>query len=266
VSTLVCFHAHPDDECIRTAGVMAAAAKAGHRVVLVVATGGELGESPDDLAPGETLADRRRAETMKSAEILGVQRVEWLGYHDSGMAGWEQNDAAGSFWSADVDEAAARLAALLTEEAADVLTVYDQNGDYGHPDHIQVHRVGHRAADKAGTPVVYEATFNREESVRGIKAAIARGDMKLEDVPELEGEFAIGTPEALLTTRVDVRPWIDHKRRCLTSHASQSTDTSFMLDMPAESFVAFFGTEWFVRKGAPPGIHEDTLAGLGPTA
>ena len=264
MSTLVCFHAHPDDECIRTAGVMAAAAEAGHRVVLVVATGGELGEAPEDLADGETLTDRRRAETMKSAEVLGVSRVEWLGFHDSGMAGWEQNDAPGSFWGADVDEAAARLAALLTEEAADVLTVYDSNGDYGHPDHIQVHRVGHRAAEKAGTPVVYEVTFNREASVSMLKAAIERGDVKPEDVPELEGDLAFGMPEAILTTAVDVRAWIDHKRRCLASHASQSTDTSFMLDMPTESFAAFFGTEWFIRKGAPPGIHEHALAGLDP--
>ncbi len=264
MATLVCFHAHPDDECIRTAGVMAAAAEAGHRVVLVVATGGELGESPDDLAPGETLTDRRRTETMKSAAVLGVHRVEWLGFHDSGMAGWEQNDAPGSFWSADLDEAAARLAALLTEEAADVLTVYDKNGDYGHPDHIQVHRVGHRAAEKAGTPIVYEVTFNREASVSMLKAAIERGEVTMENLPELEGEFAFGMPEAILTTEVDVRAWIDHKRRCLASHASQATDTSFMLDMPVESFAAFFGTEWFIRKGAPPGIHEHGLAGLAP--
>ena len=96
--TLVMFHAHPDDEAIATGGTMARAKGEGHRVVLVVATRGELGEyAPDALAPGETLADRRVAELHAAAEILGVDRVEFLGYHDSGMAGEPTNDAPGSF-------------------------------------------------------------------------------------------------------------------------------------------------------------------------
>src|SRR5439155_59962 len=76
------------------------------------------------------------------------------------------NDKAGSFWLADLDEAAKRLAAILDEERADALTVYDDNGSYGHPDHIQVHRVGTRAAELAGTPRVYEATINRDHLKR----------------------------------------------------------------------------------------------------
>ncbi|HKA04844.1 MAG TPA: PIG-L family deacetylase, partial [Acidimicrobiales bacterium] len=104
MATLVCFHAHPDDEALTTGGVMARAAAAGHRVVLVVATGGEHGEVPEDLAPGETLIERRRAETMQSAATLGVARVAWLGYEDSGMAGWDQNQNRRAFIRADVDE------------------------------------------------------------------------------------------------------------------------------------------------------------------
>ena len=90
-------------------------------------------------------------ETERSAEILGVQRVEWLGYTDSGMMGTPENDLDGSFWTADVEEAAERLATILRDEEADVLTIYDSDGNYGHPDHIQVHRVGLRAAELAGT-------------------------------------------------------------------------------------------------------------------
>ena len=143
VGTLVCFHAHPDDESITTGGVMAREAAAGRRVVLVVATSGELGEVDDGfLDPGETLGERRAAELARAAEILGIAKVEFLGYHDSGMAGLPENDAPESFWSADVEEAAQRLAAILVGEDAEVLTVYDVNGGYGHPDHIQVHRVG----------------------------------------------------------------------------------------------------------------------------
>jgi len=111
--TLVLFHAHPDDEAIATGGTMARAKSEGHRVVLVSATRGELGEhAPDSLAPGEELVDRRVAELHAAADILGVDRVEFLDYLDSGMAGEPTNDAPGSFASADVDEAAARLAKI----------------------------------------------------------------------------------------------------------------------------------------------------------
>ena len=161
MATLVCLHAHPDDESIATGGTIARAVAEGHRVVLVMATGGEYGETPPDLAPGETLADRRRAETERSAAVLGVHRLAWLGYRDSGMTGWEQNAMPGSFIGADVEEAAGRLADILREERADVLTSYDWHGNYGHPDHIQVHRVGMRAAEMTGVRVV-QATMNRD--------------------------------------------------------------------------------------------------------
>src|SRR6478609_5148600 len=110
MSTLVCFHAHPDDESIATGGTMAKAAADGARVVLVIATRGEVGEVADDfLDPGEALADRRVVETQASADVLGVARVEFLGYVDSGMMGEPTNDVAECFWQADVDEAAERL-------------------------------------------------------------------------------------------------------------------------------------------------------------
>src|SRR5688572_16767467 len=186
MATLVCFHAHPDDESIATGGTMAAAAAAGHRVVLVLATKGEHGEVEDGfLDPGETLAERRVKETHASAEILGVAAVEFLGYRDSGMIGTPENDLAGSFWSADVDQAAAQLAEILRRESADVLTVYDDNGNYGHPDHIQVHRVGVRAAELAGTPRVYEATVNRDAMIRSFGEFAAEGLLP-DDAPDFD--------------------------------------------------------------------------------
>src|SRR5699024_2157058 len=114
MATLVSFHAHPDDECITCGGVMRMAAEQGHRVVLVVATRGELGEIPPGLLDdGEELWQRRVAETHAAAEILGAHRVEFLGYSDSGMMGDATNNDAGTFWSAPVDEAAAKLTAIL---------------------------------------------------------------------------------------------------------------------------------------------------------
>jgi LmbE family N-acetylglucosaminyl deacetylase len=146
MATAVFFHAHPDDEAIATAGTMAGLAADGHRVVLVTATRGELGEVPEGLlAPGETLADRRALELDAACSVLGVARHEYLGYGDSGMEGEDSNNDPGCFWQADVDEAAERLATILREEKADILTAYDEHGNYGHPDHVQVHRVGLRA-------------------------------------------------------------------------------------------------------------------------
>ncbi len=260
--TLVCFHAHPDDESITTGGTIARAVAEGHRAVLVVATRGEHGEAPEDLAEGESLADRRVAETMRSAQVLGISRVEFLGYTDSGMHGWDQNHEPDSFWQAPIDDAAERLASILREESADVLTVYDSHGNYGHPDHIQVHRVGHRAAELADTPVVYEATMNRDAVRRMVAMAAELAPEMDMDPPELPEDMEFGMPEADLTTAVDVSAYITQKRDSITMHASQVTDSSFFLRMPLEMFARAFSTEWFIRRGAPPGIHEDKLAGL----
>ena len=266
MGTLVCFHAHPDDESISTGGTLARASAEGHRVVVVIATNGDYGEVPDDLADGETLVDRRRAETTRSAAALGVHRVEWLGYKDSGMTGWEQNADPESFLQAPVDEAAERFAHILREEQADVVTVYDWHGNYGHPDHVKVHTVGHRAADLAGTPRVFEATMNREHIVRLITAAREAG---LVPIGNEDGEFdpngaaddgnPFGTAEAELTLSVDVTAYLHAKRESLRCHRSQITDTSFFLEMPEEAFSTAFGTEWFIEKGVEPGLREGWL-------
>jgi LmbE family N-acetylglucosaminyl deacetylase len=256
--TLVTFHAHPDDEAIATGGVMARAAADGHRVVLVLATRGELGEVDDGLlAPGETLADRRIVETARAAAALGVARVEYLGYTDSGMDGEDTNHAAGAFWAADLDEAAGRLAAILREERADVLTVYDEHGQYGHPDHIQVHRVGVRASELAATPRVYESTMNRDHIKRLLEGRPEfAGEEDLPDPVELE---TLGSPESAITTTVDVREFVQQKRAAMAAHASQISESSFFLAMPPEAFREAFGWEWFIRRGPRPDRHETSL-------
>jgi LmbE family N-acetylglucosaminyl deacetylase len=258
MATMVTFHAHPDDESIIMGGVMAKAADEGHRVVLVVATRGEHGEVADDfLGPGEQLWERRVRETAAAAEILGAARVEFLGYVDSGMMGTPENDLPVSFWQADVETAAQRLAAILTEEQADVLTVYDENGNYGHPDHIQVYRVGVRAAELAGTPKVYMVTVNRDHLQRSFVEALEAGAEVPGDInPD---EFEIGVPEERITTTIDVRPWLARKRAAMAAHASQISETSFFLTMTPEFFEVGFGQEWFIRYGAPQGLVETDL-------
>ncbi|HTK15688.1 MAG TPA: PIG-L family deacetylase [Acidimicrobiia bacterium] len=254
--TLVLFHAHPDDEAIATGGTMALAKSEGHRVVLVSATRGELGEhAPESLAPGERLVDRRVAELHAAAEVLGADRVEFLDYLDSGMAGEPTNDAPGSFASADVEEAAVRLARILDEEQADVLTIYDENGNYGHPDHIQVHVVGVRAAELAGTRRVYEATANRDH-LRRMMEQMPQDP----DAPEAPADLdTLGVTEDQITTTVDVRAFVDAKRAAMIAHASQIPDDSFFLQMPLEVFREAFGWEWFIRRDIPRSQRETTL-------
>ena len=274
MATLVCFHAHPDDECIATGGTMASAVQAGHDVVLVVGTRGELGEPvPGVLAEGEALWRRRVVETGRAAEVLGVGRVEFLGYEDSGMMGEPTNQNPACFWQADLDEAADRLAAILREVDADVLTIYDDHGGYGHPDHIQVHRVGVRAAERAGISAVFQSTMNRDHirramemapdqfpdemseaadpddsdgsdgSVGGAAAAAVR-----ERVERAAGDD-FGSPEELITHAVDVSGVLALKRQAMEAHASQIAPDSFFLAMPPEAFTSAFGTEWYIALG-----------------
>ncbi len=270
MGTLVCFHAHPDDEAISTGGSMARAAAEGHRVVLVVATDGRHGEVPEDLGPDDTLQLLRRRETEASAAALGVARVEFLGYHDSGMTGWEANDHADSFWQADLDEAAGRLAAVMLNEQADVLTSYDWHGNYGHPDHVKVHRVVNRTKQLVAGELlglrVFEATMNRDEMARQIAMmremgadAFGTPEEPFDPNGPMDDGNPMGTPEAELTMRVDVSGYVAQKRRSIAAHASQVSDSSFFLQMPLDIFAIAFGTEWFIEHDAEPGLRPGWL-------
>jgi LmbE family N-acetylglucosaminyl deacetylase len=259
MATVVFFHAHPDDECILTGGTMAQLAAAGHRVVLVAATRGEQGEvAPGFLPDGETLGERRTKELQAAADVLGVSRLEFLGYTDSGMMGEATNDAEGCFWQADLDQAAARLAAILTAEGAAALIVYDHHGGYGHPDHIQVHRVGVRAGELAGTAAVYEATIDRDRVAKMIRESPA-----LEGTPEIDENSDFGVRAAAITTRVDVSEHVGAKRQAMRCHRSQIPDDAFWLTMPDEQFQVAFCEEHFIHRGVTVGAAAESALQLG---
>ena len=259
MATLVCFHAHPDDEAIATGGLMTLAKRDGHEVVLVLATRGEQGEpQPGVLNDGESLWERRVVETHQAAEIMDLDRVEFLGYEDSGMIGEPTNENPLCFWQADVEEASQRLAAILREVDADVLTIYDSRGGYGHPDHIQVHRVGKRAAEIAGIDRVFQSTMNRDRIMKQMaeNASIfendVEGELEGETVEQMRkraeaadrGEF--GSPETVITHAVDVADVVNVKKAAMAAHRSQIGPDSFFFKMPEAVFVAAFGTEWFI--------------------
>lgn len=251
MATVVFFHAHPDDECIATGGTMAKLSDDGHRVVLVTATRGELGEVHCVLDKGEQLWHRRARELAEACQRLGVARHECLGYRDSGMAGTAANAAPGSFWQADLEEAAGRLAELLAQERPDAFTCYDEHGGYGHPDHVQVHRVGLRAAQLLGVPRVLMATQNRDE-IRALLARAAELRTPAEDEEDID-VANIGVPGERITTAVDVGHYLDRKRAAMRAHASQMPPESFFLAIPDDVFSAAFGTEWYIRLG----VHRD---------
>ncbi|MFI7443254.1 PIG-L deacetylase family protein [Nonomuraea indica] len=256
--TAVFFHAHPDDEALLTAGTMAMLAAEGHRVVLVVATAGERGLA--EMEPGEELGRTRLKELYESAALLGCARVECLGYGDSGLSpkgGVAEERPDNAFIDADTEEAAGRLAAILREEDADLLSIYDPAGGYGHPDHVQVHRVGRRAAELAGTEIVLEATVNRDPLLRLLRLAgkVYRFPPEF-DVRTFESAYS---PGEVITHRVNVRRYARQKRAAMSAHASQATGgdsdrtLAVLLKVPGPLYRLVFGTEWYVRRDLPPG-------------
>ncbi|MGH3026824.1 MAG: PIG-L family deacetylase, partial [Gaiellaceae bacterium] len=152
----MCVHAHPDDEAISTGGVLARYGAEGIETVLVTCTNGELGDGPGGVKPGEPghtdadVASRRARELAESCAALGIEHAERLGYRDSGMAGWSENANAEAFSRLEVGDGVERLAPLLERYRPQVVVTYDENGFYGHPDHIQAHRVTVAAMDATG--------------------------------------------------------------------------------------------------------------------
>jgi LmbE family N-acetylglucosaminyl deacetylase len=258
MATVLAFHAHPDDEVLLTGGALAKAAADGHRVVIVVATDGALGHG--------TQGDSRLRELEAAAAILGVARVIYLGYADSGHGPILYPDPPDRvrFARADSDEAAQRLAGFLREEAADVLISYDAYGGYGHRDHVKVHEVGKRAADLTGVRVL-EATLPRERVARAlILARLLR--LRVFDESVLSRLF---TPRASITHQVNVRPYARQKRNALAAHRSQVLSDGSLapllriaVRLPAPVFGWFAGTEWFAdaSPNRASKVHDDILA------
>ncbi|MFH8988745.1 N-acetyl-1-D-myo-inositol-2-amino-2-deoxy-alpha-D-glucopyranoside deacetylase [Streptomyces sp. NPDC017940] len=241
---LLLVHAHPDDESINNGATMARYAAEGARVTVVTCTLGEEGEVvPPALAHlaadrEDALGPHRVGELGAAMRELGVADHRFLGgpgrYRDSGMMGTEQNRRSGAFWSADIDEAAAHLVAVLREVRPQVLVTYDPDGGYGHPDHIQAHRVAMRAVDLAADPgfgadlgeahAVAKVYWNRAPR-SAVEAAFLRLADALADSP-FTAAAAVGdvpglTDDARVTTEIDGRAYGAAKAAAMRAHATQ---------------------------------------------
>jgi N-acetyl-1-D-myo-inositol-2-amino-2-deoxy-alpha-D-glucopyranoside deacetylase len=258
-------HAHPDDEAISTGGAMMKAKADGHRVVLVTATRGEVGEiyNMDEASTRPRLGEVRTGELEAAGKILGVDRGEFLDYRDSGMVGTADNDNTKSFHQAPLSQAAAKLAAILREERPDVVVTYDADGTYGHPDHIKAHLVTNEAVD-----------LLEKEGWRPRKlyyTAIPRSMMEkfMEQVPEEDRRNdtiqIIGTPDELVTTRIDVSEYVDRKRAAFAAHVTQNDPNSWFTTMADQMYRLAFGTEYYRLVRGEPGSdlpESDLFAGI----
>ncbi|WP_367124823.1 PIG-L family deacetylase [Streptomyces phytohabitans] len=270
--TLMAVHAHPDDEATGTGGVLARYAAEGIRTVLVTCTDGGCGDGPGGVKPGDpghdpaAVAAMRAQELRASCDVLGIGALETLDYADSGMLGWESNDAPGSFWRTPVAEGAARLAELMRHHRPDVVVTYDENGFYGHPDHIQAHRITMAAVELSGlTPKVYWTTMPHSMMRRfGELMREAQAGGPEPDPAEVAAMAEIGLPDAEVTTWVDTTAFSRQKFDALAAHASQG-ENIFFLKMGDEVFAELMGTETFVRVQDATGAtlpEDDLFAGL----
>ncbi|HEX5631087.1 MAG TPA: PIG-L family deacetylase [Acidimicrobiia bacterium] len=264
---LLSFHAHPDDESITMGGTLAELADRAVPITVVTATRGEAGEihnREDADNVRHRLGEIREAEQRAALEVLGVSDLRYLDYRDSGMMGTDHNDVVESFWSADFMEATGRLVRIIREVRPEVLTAYDPFGGYGHPDHIQVHRVGTAAffgaADNGRYP---RAEFGEPWRIESLlwaswsreRAAGVRRAMRGEDGVTIEDEdVPTGFPSTFLSVRRDVRPLLERKRRALLCHDTQFASESWIRALSDDEISVFLGEEVFIRVWGDPGV------------
>jgi LmbE family N-acetylglucosaminyl deacetylase len=265
--TLVCVHAHPDDESLFTAGITAHYAAQGGHVVLITCTYGQLGidgagrpgSHPDHDAV--TTRATRAAELQLAAELVGYSRVVTLGYDDSGLTGWAQNARAGAFMNADVEAVGRTLAALFDEVGATVVVTYDENGFYGHPDHIMANAATQRAAKlSSSVQRLYYPVAPARVLEKFIPLAKERGVYM--PVWVMRG---VGVDDEVITTTMDVAHYAGFKQRAMATHASQ-VDNADLVTMDEELFSMLFGVEYYQRawsRHPATGDEHDLFGGLG---
>jgi len=278
---LLLVHAHPDDETINNGATMARYAAEGALVTLVTCTLGEEGEViPPELAHlasdrDDTLGTYRIGELAAAMAELGVTDHRFLGgpgrYRDSGMMGVAQNDHPGCLWRADLDEAAGHLADVILDVRPQVLVGYDDNGGYGHPDHIQAHRVmmrGYELAAERGHRVdrVFEICTPRSVVEEGFARLAAAGrDFPFEGIATVDDVPGVVDDE-LVTVAVDGSAYTDRKTAAMRAHASQIAVDGPFFALSNDLGQPFFAVEYYrqVRGEAVPseGRADDLFAGL----
>ncbi|HEY7144130.1 MAG TPA: N-acetyl-1-D-myo-inositol-2-amino-2-deoxy-alpha-D-glucopyranoside deacetylase [Streptosporangiaceae bacterium] len=276
--SLLLVHAHPDDESIETGATMARYAAEGARVTLVTCTLGELGEvipaGLAHLAAGreDRLGGYRAGELAAACAALGVRDHRFLGgagrWRDSGMMGLDTNLAPGCFWRADVDEAAGLLLEVIREVRPQVLVSYDENGFYGHPDHIQAYRVTRRAFGLAGGQVA--KLYATAVPLSALAGAISLGGGTSFTQVGSVADLPYGVPDAAVTTRIDAGRHLPAKLAAMRAHATQVSVDGPFFALSDNVGVRASGQEHYTLLagprgpgGWPDGREADLFAGIG---
>jgi N-acetyl-1-D-myo-inositol-2-amino-2-deoxy-alpha-D-glucopyranoside deacetylase len=276
-------HAHPDDEAISTGATMASYAAAGAYVTLVTCTLGEEGEiHVPELAmlaadQADQLGGYRIGELARACAALGVHDHRFLGgagrFRDSGMMDTPANRHPRAFWGADLDAAAAMLVEVIREVRPQVAVTYDPNGFYGHPDHIQAHRVTMRAVELAAAEGIAPAKVYWTGVPRSVIEAGMREFRESSDNPfrgvERVDDLPFGTPDDGIAARIDAHEYAEEKVAALRAHATQIPATSWLFTIAGNFGAEFMGVEYFRLavggKGpgrGPHGWESDLFAGL----
>jgi N-acetyl-1-D-myo-inositol-2-amino-2-deoxy-alpha-D-glucopyranoside deacetylase len=282
-------HAHPDDESMGTGGTIARLVAESARVDLVTCTDGAEGEIHDPTLDHDEARPRlaliRAEELACSLAALGDGAIHHhlLGYRDSGMMGTDANGHPASFWQSDTDDATRRLTEIVRVARPSVIVSYDENGNYGHPDHINAARIARQAYHASrGTPWAvsrfYEVAFHRdswfalmtEMKERGIQlpwdmdsvadappadelnptnaAALGQVSDSLDEGSTESWEESFGRPDGEVTTRIDVSGFRDAKRRSMDCHKTQRQDLGWLLDLPDDLAERALSTEFYVLR------------------
>jgi N-acetyl-1-D-myo-inositol-2-amino-2-deoxy-alpha-D-glucopyranoside deacetylase len=259
---LLSFHAHPDDESIATGGTLATHAAKGEPVLVVTATDGALGDihnHDDPESIRHRLAEVRAEEMAEAVRILGVTHHVFLGYRDSGMMGWESNFHPDCLWQADFMEATGRLIHLIRKHQPDIVTIYDPFGGYGHPDHIQVHRIGiaafHGSADIGRFPLqgeeepwlagrLWMSVWPRSRLATWADIDEAAGNI---DAAEATRRRSSGFPDERVNIWVDVEDFVELKLAAIKAHRTQIPPDWSLINIPEEHKPALLGREAFVE-------------------
>jgi N-acetyl-1-D-myo-inositol-2-amino-2-deoxy-alpha-D-glucopyranoside deacetylase len=269
---LLLVHAHPDDEVIGTGATMARYVDEGAHVTLVTCTLGEEGEihvpalAQLEAGQADQLGGYRIVELQRACAALGVTDHRFLGgaghYRDSGMMGLETNKHQRAFWQAGVDEAAAHLVEVMREVRPQVMITYDPNGFYGHPDHIQAHRVAMRAAElagDAGPEKIYWSAMPVSVLRQGMEAFRQSVNNPFADLENVE-DLPFGHPDDEIAARVDGTDYYDRKVAAMRAHATQIPGNSWLYGIAGDFGGEFMGVEYFVlakgQRGEVSGPHK----------
>ncbi|MGC2485816.1 MAG: PIG-L family deacetylase [Acidimicrobiales bacterium] len=265
--TIVCVHAHPDDEAFFGGGASAHYAALGHRLVLITCTSGQLGYDSSGRAGnvvGHDALDtkaNRAGELQRSAAMLGFSRIVTLGFDDSGMKGWPENDNPNAFMNASVDAVARTVASIMDEEDARVVITYDESGFYGHPDHIQANVVAQRAVELAtSVQRLYYSVVPEGIMTSLVEQATAQGLL----MPAWVLDAGVHVKAELVATTLEVGPYVRLKHDAMAAHATQ-IDNQDLINMDDALFDLLFGTEYYQRawaRAATDADQTDLIGGL----